>query len=348
MDEHVKFFFGADTSMLNRALRAINNDVRNMAEKTTSSLKGMGQSLRGGLLAGGLLNIFSLVDSVTDAVDNFVKRSKEVGQFWGAFSVGGADAVRQIQDVNAEAEKAGEKAKKLRKERKEREEASKDLDQTARDIRIDEAEGVDKIKLLEAERLRLLKEFLNTQDNTIEKIKKQEELIKAESKLRQEMSEQQKKAAEEREKAEKKAADQLEKQDEIIKRLHHAEDDHIKSTEELQISREDRSKFTLEQLANLNARSVSGNLRREVFTARDIQELEKQGTRLRDRGFFHESQERFNKADELRKGMIDLVDRERFPFKSQEENIKKTAEKLEELVEKAENEGIKIIPSNGA
>ena len=165
--------------------------------------------------------------------------------------------------------------------------------------------------------------------------KKALDIMELQKKLEKEKADASKKADEEKK---KRLEEQKKQTDEIQK----AAQDVDEKEHDLQLSKEDRSKFTLEELAKLNPRNLGGNLRNEVFDAREVQRLESEGKRLRDRGFFEDSQDAFNRADKLRAGMTDLQDKERFPFKSMEEGINKAEQHLAELLEKADGDGLNV------
>lgn len=141
-------------------------------------------------------------------------------------------------------------------------------------------------------------------------------------------------------------ADSQKKQIENIKKIGDAFKELVKRDQVLQQARKDRLKFGLEELADSPV-AFRGRLGFEQRRAREIQQIETKAQGLRDRGFFDPALKLFNRAEDLRKTLTNVVDRDRFPFKSLEDSAREQADNLKELVRKANEEGIIIKPRNG-
>lgn len=121
-----------------------------------------------------------------------------------------------------------------------------------------------------------------------------------------------------------------------------------KSAEALAERKGDRSKLTVDELFNSRLR-FGGQLGVDQQLANRIKWDEQRGENLRQRGFLDESTAQFTEADKLRAQLSgNVVDKDRFPFKSLEESAKESNDALQELLSKAKNEGINIVPKMGA
>lgn len=84
-------------------------------------------------------------------------------------------------------------------------------------------------------------------------------------------------------------------------------------------SKEDRSKFTLSELASSRVR-FSGQLAQDQFNAQRILAMESQAAALKAQGYGPQASKLLSRSDDLRKGLVNVVESERFPFKSLEKS----------------------------
>jgi hypothetical protein len=95
-------------------------------------------------------------------------------------------------------------------------------------------------------------------------------------------------------------------------------------------------------------RATTGDMRRQIWQARQITMAEQWARNLAAHGYTGQSQEIFNRADQMRAGLSALTEQERFPFKSLEKSMAEAGDSLKELIRKASAEGINVVPANGA
>jgi hypothetical protein len=111
-------------------------------------------------------------------------------------------------------------------------------------------------------------------------------------------------------------------------------------------TKEDRAKFGLQELATSPIR-YTGQLGNDQRSAREVMALEAQAERLRVRGHGPRAAQLYDRADEIRKSMVNLHSGERNPWEVMQRDIEAQREAVVELNRKASQEGLKIIPQNG-
>ena len=119
----------------------------------------------------------------------------------------------------------------------------------------------------------------------------------------------------------------------------------ISQSKSLKTAREDRSKFTLSELAQSNVR-FTGTLSREQMVARQVVQLEAMAERNQQLGFGDLSQQQFSHAENLRKGLTNVVERDRFLFKSLEQAANGTFMKMIDLVDMFHNGEAEVTARN--
>ena len=98
-------------------------------------------------------------------------------------------------------------------------------------------------------------------------------------------------------------------------------------------TKEDRSRFTLQELQNLNPWDFSGEMRENIFKAHRVGELTAGATSDWGKSNFVWSQGQLNKADEIQRSITNLKSGEREPFKAMEDGITASAEALKQINE---------------
>ena len=117
---------------------------------------------------------------------------------------------------------------------------------------------------------------------------------------------------------------------------------------QLTATKQDRSKFTLAELAAGNANGVGGQLRQDVLNARRVIQLEFEGRRLANAGQGPgASQAAFNLADQIRGGIANLVSGERRPFGALEDRIQEQNKNFNDFLVREQQRGINVVPVNG-
>lgn len=113
---------------------------------------------------------------------------------------------------------------------------------------------------------------------------------------------------------------------------------------ELQQTKEDRSKFTLQELAEMQGR-FGGRFGQEVMGARAVIAFMERAriARMVNRPDISDALQ--NRADAIRSQLTNLVSGERFPFAGLEESSKTAAENLKDLNRKASQEGLIVKQS---
>ena len=106
-------------------------------------------------------------------------------------------------------------------------------------------------------------------------------------------------------------------------------------------AKKDRSKFTLEELASSNVR-FTGQLGKDQYNAQRITALEAQANALKAQGYGPQSQAYFSEADRLRKGLVNVVDSDRNPFKGLQDSANEQTLELMRLNRILEEQGIKV------
>ena len=106
-------------------------------------------------------------------------------------------------------------------------------------------------------------------------------------------------------------------------------------------AKEDRSKFTLEDLAP-SPLSFTGQLAKDKFNAQRIIALEAQANAMTDAGYGPESREYFNEADRLRKGLVNVTQADRMPFGALEKSANEQTLEMMAIRRILEEQGIKV------
>lgn len=114
----------------------------------------------------------------------------------------------------------------------------------------------------------------------------------------------------------------------------------------LRSTREDRAKFTLEELATSNIR-FSGRLGGEQQSARRAFQLEQWAEQNRRLGFGDLALSQLNTADQIRESLTNLRDSERFPFRELTDRVEQSNVELQRLNHLAMTDGVLIRPTNG-
>lgn len=150
--------------------------------------------------------------------------------------------------------------------------------------------------------------------------------------------------------AEKKLGDEIQKNidkvNEFAKRKAEAVRNFEAATRDLSMTREDRVKFTLEELANSRVQ-YSGRLGAEQAMARQAYQLEQWAERNRTMGYGDLAFQQLNRAGQIREGITNLTQSERFPFQSLTERVDVSNAELRKLTSMASTEGLLIRPTNG-
>jgi len=178
--------------------------------------------------------------------------------------------------------------------------------------------------------------------------KKSLESAQRKKQLEEELKKQQK--AQEESKRKQAASDKereasLKRQAELMKQLSDAERGLSEAKGSLASARQARGKFTLQELASSPMR-FSGRLGLEQNTARQVVGMEARAEALRQRGFADPALQLLSRAEQLRGSLSNVVDSDRFPFRSIEEGIWRSEEHLADVARAAQETGVKIIPSN--
>lgn len=184
----------------------------------------------------------------------------------------------------------------------------------------------DRLAELERQRVETAAELAKTGVDTEDSVKKRTELTKEVTRLEKEIASTQEKVAQSIQK-------QLDGQRQLLK----AQNDLLTAQRDLNTAKEDRSKFTIQELADSRVR-FSGLLAEEQRIARQIVLLRQRAEINRKLGFTDTSIAQNNLADQLAKGLKNVVEKDREPFKSMEDNIKKQTEALLQLVAKLDQD----------
>lgn len=137
------------TGMDNSAIAGGLVDLQRQVDKSTGSIKNSLKGLKSFGVGLGLANIFNIGDTISDTVTSFINRGKDLGTFWGAFSVGGMKAVQQLGQVERAAEKLRQKLHEVNKTRF-------DLDQKEKEFQFEQKTAEEKILDMENQVLDLL------------------------------------------------------------------------------------------------------------------------------------------------------------------------------------------------
>lgn len=143
--------------------------------------------------------------------------------------------------------------------------------------------------------------------------------------------------SEERLKAERQITGELIKQAEI----------HNNKVNQLQRTKADRTKFTLEELSQVNANPLSF-IGREKAGAQEVIALEQKAEFFRKNLRFAQAEQALNRADEIRGGLKNLIDAERNPFGAMETGIAESSASLKKLERAVNPDGsYNVTPFNG-
>lgn len=189
------------------------------------------------------------------------------------------------------------------------------------------------------------------EEGSIDRAKEELEMKKKEvefTKIRQRMEDSDKQALRERDQAMAKIAASQKEYESSLARMAGQRGGAVKAAED---ARGERTKFSLEELTNLNPRFIgSAKLRADVFAAREARNLESRAGFLKFRGRegdLDQSKNLFIQADKVRAGITSLSESERFPFKSIDEGIASVDEAIRDLNKKAAGEGLVVKPVVG-
>jgi hypothetical protein len=182
------------------------------------------------------------------------------------------------------------------------------------------------------------------QDGSIEKIKAQTELVKLQGDIAQEKANVEKQWLDDKNKKLQEANEHKAHEAALQYEINQAGQENFDSQDKLNQVKGERSQLTVKELDESKL-TFGGELGEDQRNAKKIAMLERQGEWNRTHGFLSDAKDRFDSADELRKSLSsNVVEKDRLPFKSMEESAKKTESHLQELLRKANAEGIKIVP----
>jgi hypothetical protein len=301
--------------------------------KITSGVGGRFTALIG--KATSIASTFFLGDAKTDLMISRLTAARKTG-----------DADPEIKAENAK--KVAEELARLAKIRRENNMMFMSDTMKLGIMKREEAELTEKIHDTE-------KDSLEQVTLKVERAEKEKEILEITEKIAKAKKESDKEAAEHLEKAVK----FREKELETLHSINRAAQSRADAVSDLATTKGDRSRFTLQELADLpvNLRfdrlggfmggNVTGDMANQILTARNIEQMEARARRLAESGNFDGSQDLLSRADKLRSGLTALTDKDRFPFKSLEKSVAEQTDTLKELLRKAKEEGINIIPANG-
>jgi hypothetical protein len=291
------------------------NAMADAWNRLKASISGLAANILGGAASGlqfsfGLMGALSTGASVRDALN----AASEAAGYSGQIAERGSQAVDQAQRLAAENQKLADIAERTEK------------------IRRDGVAETDKERLANLSiEIQMARDAMQAEDD---KVKRAEKLLKLEE-LKTKEGELQRKIA----------ADAASLQMERMDRIGEIE----KRRKELTAAREDRTKFTLGELAGANVRGVSDPaLRADIMKAREVQRLQGQAERLRlsgRAGSIGEAQGLLNRADELRQSIGSLRSEERLT--NMDRNIADTKQAIREMNTLSKETGIKVRPLFG-
>jgi hypothetical protein len=278
LSDSVIFKFGADTNSVSRALRGLNGEVADFRNKSLESFK----TIQNGIKWFGRANMLL---GLIGQLDQMMAKAKELGQWWGAYSVGGVKAVNAIGAAEREAERNRQKFRALNEKRwKEEADAAKAQIEHAkvmRDIVFKNATDEGKLNILAKERNELFRKFTQAQAGSAEFYKSQADYLKKEQEIREQNLAIEKKKTEEAEKQTKLSA-QIAAQKQEIERIKNKAGD--------------RSRVTLDELVS---DQTSGTLGQDKQKAQRARDLEAQADEARLRGDFKGSENLLNQRDAI-------------------------------------------------
>lgn len=184
---------------------------------------------------------------------------------------------------------------------------------------------------LRREQFDLQGEIAQAGENTVNGLEKRIELGKVENEL-----------AKAKVELDNKSTEEVNRRRAMQNELNRAGDSVFKANDNLADAKNRRSQLSIEDLTSSRFR-FTDQLSADQQTAFQIKELERQGEWNREHGFLGDSKERFDRADKLRASLsTNVMDSERFPFKSLEESQREATNHLKEIVDKATGEGIRV------
>lgn len=355
--EEILIKLGLDKKSLTSGLKEAKQNVSDFANNTKDSLKDVKAGLKD-------IKLAMIGFMVIDKVDDWIKKTKEVADFWGTFSTGGMKAIQIEASANGLLEKRNQLLSQLRKENSSREEGQKNVDKENREDQLKILDQPDKVSFLRTEdnanskkltQLKMEQSSLEfeiserrkkgrdtlVQDISLSKVlmeiqKAELAVIKSQNELKKEDI----KLSEQRDEISKRIADRnakLAKENlESVKRTVEASHDAEKARKALAEAKQDRTQLSLDDLANMDPRQYRGDARDDIFDAREVQRLEADA---KDIGLSDEERKYdSDRALEMRKGIKNLRSTEKDPLNTLEAHAKSTAETLK----KFENEGIPI------
>lgn len=304
----------ADT--LNRHLGGAISYVTDLAGKAIIGIKQLG------VLAGELTADLNALD-IAEALGNPVAALRVVAQLRDNFG-GAIDAAQRVANVD-EAQRAIENQvrdleqmapllENVRKLEQERAEANEKLADKIDRLKREEANLTAALENRTEAEIRADAKLLNSK---LDLLRKQKELQEANNKAVQ----QENKFREQSRSLQQSLADQMAK---------------------LAAAKQDRSKYTLEELATGNPFGVvSDVVRSDIFKSREAQTLQRLAEAARLRGDVPGSERLFNQADAVLNSIVNLRDSEK-PFKGMEDSIRDLRDKQTEMLRLAQNEGINL------
>lgn len=219
------------------------------------------------------------------------------------------------------------------------------LEKAKRDRTFDRLNAEMKASYLLDEARTLHREVLKTKEGTVERVQAE---VKLQEKLREFETA---KVASDKYKLdrEKKVTDELEKQKqkrerelEMVNRIRDAALKGRDLAKDLYNSKADRSKFSLQDLANMPLWGRSPQMRGFILDAQMVMDMESEARYMASFGNFAGSQRLFGQSDQIRGGILALNENERRPFASMEKSIDEQNKSLQELIRKASQEGLNV------
>lgn len=218
--EEVQIVLGVNIAQVQAGLVAARDQFSKFGQTTKTQIKGIGDSMK-------FMNLGMGAFAALDRLEDWMAKAKDLGQWWGAFSVGGEKAVAMMQRAAGEIDRIYETTKKLRKNRV-------TLDELFEEKKKKLMTDSERIADLEEQRQKLLMQqveierkindqHLEREDRLVAELKLTDVFIKLE-KLEIEQEERKDKVAKERAEKEEKAAkakiDATEKLNDISDKLY--------------------------------------------------------------------------------------------------------------------------------
>ena len=199
-----------------------------------------------------------------------------------------------------------------------------------------------KLRLMEKEERQIRADLRDAEDDSIEQVRLKTELLEKQKEIAdqaEKVQKQQRDWDKEKLEAQEKLNKAKEHEREVLYGINEAESKRWRDEQDLRNAKTDRSRFTMEDLANTGIdRATTFDQRRQIFTARQIRFAEQYARVLAAHGYEKQSVDLFNRADQVRSGLTSLTQNERFPFKQMEKAFIDSEEHLRELIRKASAE----------